>query len=177
MKARPKTVVIYWMYDTMPITQPDLWKAPPFEGRLVEQAPYKKVMIGRGAVNSKGPQMVQWNALMAIKAVTGKLPVNLIFVAEGDEERMSMGYRKFVKDHPELFKGADAMYRFGGAGWFRRRLGRLRVRRAHDERREVGPRPDVQRHPRRLQAFGGCARLASHQDARRRSSTRPATRC
>jgi acetylornithine deacetylase/succinyl-diaminopimelate desuccinylase-like protein len=58
--------------------------------------------------------MVQWNALMSIKAVTGKLPVNLIFVAEGDEERMSMGYRKFVKDHPELFKGADAMYRFGG---------------------------------------------------------------
>jgi acetylornithine deacetylase/succinyl-diaminopimelate desuccinylase-like protein len=109
-----KTVVIYWMYDTMPITQPDLWKAPPFEGRLVEQAPYKKVMIGRGATNSKGPQMVQWNALMSIKAVTGKLPVNLIFVAEGDEERMSMGYRKFVKDHPELFKGADAMYRFGG---------------------------------------------------------------
>jgi acetylornithine deacetylase/succinyl-diaminopimelate desuccinylase-like protein len=117
-EGAPKTVVIYWMYDTMPITQPDLWKAPPFEGRLVEQAPYKKVMIGRGAVNSKGPQMVQWNALMAIKAVTGKLPVNLIFVAEGDEERMSMGYRKFVKDHPELFKGADAMYRFGGQDGF-----------------------------------------------------------
>jgi len=109
-----KTVVIYWMYDTMPITQPDLWKAPPFEGRLVEQAPFQKVLIGRGAANSKGPQMAQWNALMSIKAVTGKLPVNLIFVAEGDEERMSMGYRKFVKDHPELFAGADAMYRFGG---------------------------------------------------------------
>jgi len=109
-----KTVVIYWMYDTMPITQPDLWKAPPFEGRLVEQPPFKKVLIGRGAVNSKGPQMAQWNAFMAMKAVTGKLPVNLIIVAEGDEERMSMGYRKFVKDHPELFEGADAMYRFGG---------------------------------------------------------------
>jgi acetylornithine deacetylase/succinyl-diaminopimelate desuccinylase-like protein len=104
------------MYDTMPVTQPDLWKAPPFEGRLVEQAPYKKVLIGRGATNSKGPQMAQWNAFMSIKAVMGKLPVNLIIVAEGDEERMSMGYRKFVKDHPDLFKGADAMYRFGGQG-------------------------------------------------------------
>jgi acetylornithine deacetylase/succinyl-diaminopimelate desuccinylase-like protein len=112
-----KTVVLYWMYDTMPVTQPDLWKAPPFEGRLVEQAPYKKVLIGRGAANSKGPQMVMLNALMSIKAVTGKLPVNLIFVAEGDEERMSMGYRKFVKDHPELFAGADAMYRFGSQNW------------------------------------------------------------
>jgi acetylornithine deacetylase/succinyl-diaminopimelate desuccinylase-like protein len=109
-----KTLVIYWMYDTMPITQPDLWIRPPFAGDIVEQPPYKKVLIGRGAVNSKGPQMAQWNALMSIKAVTGKLPVNLIIVAEGDEERMDMGYRTFVKAHPELFKGADAMFVFGG---------------------------------------------------------------
>jgi len=109
-----KTVAIYWMYDTMPVTQPDLWKAPPFEGRLVEQAPYKKVLIGRGAVNSKGPEMAMWNALMSIKAVTGKLPVNIRFVAEGDEERMDMGYRQFMKMHKDLFKGVDAMYTFGG---------------------------------------------------------------
>jgi acetylornithine deacetylase/succinyl-diaminopimelate desuccinylase-like protein len=108
-----KTLVIYWMYDTMPVTQPDLWKAPPFEGRLVEQAPFKKVLIGRGATNSKGPQMAMFNAFMSIKAVAGKLPVNLLVVAEGDEERMSMGYRKFIKDHPDFFKSADAMYRFG----------------------------------------------------------------
>ena len=111
-----KTVLIYWMYDTMPITQPDAWSSPPFEARLVEQAPYKKVLIGRGATNSKGPQMAQLNAFRAIKAVHGKLPVNLIFVAEGDEERMDIGLRKFVKDHPELIAGADAMYLFGGQG-------------------------------------------------------------
>lgn len=115
-EGKEKTLVLYWMYDTMPVTQPDLWKNPPFEGRLVEQPPYKKVMIGRGANNSKGPQMTQLNALMSIKAVTGTLPVNLIIVAEGDEERMSIGYRKFVRDHPELFEGADAMYRFGRQG-------------------------------------------------------------
>jgi acetylornithine deacetylase/succinyl-diaminopimelate desuccinylase-like protein len=109
-----KTLLIYWMYDTMPITQPDAWMSPPFEARLVEQAPFKKVLIGRGATNSKGPQMSQLNALRAIKAVHGKLPVNLIFVAEGDEERMDIGLRKFVKDHPELLEGADAMYLFGG---------------------------------------------------------------
>jgi acetylornithine deacetylase/succinyl-diaminopimelate desuccinylase-like protein len=108
-----KTLMIYWMYDTMPVTQPDAWVAPPFEGRLVEQAPYKKVLIGRGATNSKGPQMSQLNAFRAIKAVHGKLPVNLIFIAEGDEERMDIGLRKFVKDHPELLAGADAMLLFG----------------------------------------------------------------
>ena len=110
-----KTLVIYWMYDTMPVTQPDLWKAPPFEGQLVEQAPFKKVLIGRGATNSKGPEMAMWNALMSIKAVAGKLPVNVIIVAEGDEERMSMGYRKFVREHKELFEGADAMWGGGGS--------------------------------------------------------------
>jgi len=112
-EGAPKTLVVYWMYDTMPITQPDLWKAPPFEGRLVEQPPFKKVLIGRGAVHSKHHEMTMWNTLMSIKAVAGKLPVNLIFVAEGDEERMSMGYRKFVEDHPDFFKGVDAMYTFG----------------------------------------------------------------
>jgi len=50
---------------------------------------------------------------MSIKEVTGTLPVNLIIVAEGDEERMSIGYNQFVTTHPELFEGADAMYRFG----------------------------------------------------------------
>jgi acetylornithine deacetylase/succinyl-diaminopimelate desuccinylase-like protein len=112
-EGAPKTLAVYWMYDTMPVTQPDAWTSPPFEARLVEQAPFKKVLIGRGATNSKGPQMSELNAFLSIKAVTGKLPVNLIFIAEGDEERMDIGLRKFVKDHAELLKGADAMLMFG----------------------------------------------------------------
>ena len=110
-----KTLVVYWQYDTMPVTQPDLWKAPPFEARLVEQAPFKKVLIGRGAINSKGPEMTFFNAVSSIKAVTGKLPVNLIFVAEGDEERMDVGLNKFMSNHGDWFKGADAMWGPGGS--------------------------------------------------------------
>jgi acetylornithine deacetylase/succinyl-diaminopimelate desuccinylase-like protein len=116
-EGAPRTLLIYWMYDTMPITQPDAWMVPPFEGRIVELPPFKKVLMGRGATNSKGPQIAQLNAFRAIKAVHGKLPVNLIVVAEGDEERMSIGLRKFVRDHPDLFKDAEAMYRFGGQGF------------------------------------------------------------
>jgi acetylornithine deacetylase/succinyl-diaminopimelate desuccinylase-like protein len=116
-EGAPRTLLIYWMYDTMPITQPDAWIVPPFEGRLVELPPFKKVLMARGATNSKGPQIAQLNAFRAIKAVHGKLPVNLIVVAEGDEERMSIGLRKFVREHPELFKDAEAMYRFGGQGF------------------------------------------------------------
>jgi acetylornithine deacetylase/succinyl-diaminopimelate desuccinylase-like protein len=115
-QGAPRTLLIYWMYDTMPITQPDAWIVPPFEGRIVELPPFKKVLMARGATNSKGPQVAQLNAFRAIKAVHGKLPVNLIVVAEGDEERMSIGLRKFVRDHPDLFKDAEAMFRFGGQG-------------------------------------------------------------
>ena len=77
-----KTMAVYWMYDTMPITQPDLWLSPPFEARIVEQPPFDKVIIGRGATNSKGRQMAFWNAMMSIKAVAGSLPVNPMFIAE-----------------------------------------------------------------------------------------------
>ena len=111
-----RTLLIYWMYYTMPVTQPDAWVSPPFEARLTEYAPFKKVLIGRGAANSKGPQMVQLNAFMAIREAIGKLPVNLVIVAEGDEERMSIGLRQFVRDRPELFDGIDAMLRFGRQG-------------------------------------------------------------
>jgi acetylornithine deacetylase/succinyl-diaminopimelate desuccinylase-like protein len=119
-EGAPKTLFIYWMYDTMPVTQPDAWVAPPFEGKLVDgqtaglDPAFKKVLIGRGANNSKGPEMTELNAIMSMKASMGKLPVNLIFVAEGDEERMSMGLRKFVTTHPELLKPADALLMFGG---------------------------------------------------------------
>lgn len=111
-EGAPLTVLVYWMYDTMPVTQPDAWMSPPFEARLVEKPPFKKVLVGRGAVNTKGPEMAELNAISSMKAVMGKLPVNLIFIAEGDEERMSIGLRKFVKDHPDLVK-ADALYAGG----------------------------------------------------------------
>ncbi|MDA9900899.1 M20/M25/M40 family metallo-hydrolase [Gammaproteobacteria bacterium] len=110
-----KTMAVYWMYDTMPITQPDLWTSPPFEARIVEQPPFDKVIIGRGANNSKGRQMAFWNAMMSIKAEAGSLPVNLIFIAEGDEERMSIGYRKFIRDNPGLFSEADIMWGGGSS--------------------------------------------------------------
>ena len=117
-EGAPKTVAIYWQYDTMPVTQPDLWVTSPFEGNVVPGAQaglpdIPRVLVGRGATNSKGPEMAQLNALMAYKAVNGKLPVNLIFIAEGDEERMDIGLRKFIKDHSDLLSEADALYAGG----------------------------------------------------------------
>jgi acetylornithine deacetylase/succinyl-diaminopimelate desuccinylase-like protein len=116
-EGAPKTVAFYWQYDTMPITQPDVWKVAPFDASIVEQDKFKKVLVARGATNSKGPEMSVYNALMSIRAVRGKLPVNVVFVAEGDEERMDIGLRNFVKQHPEKFAGVDVlMGEGGGAG-------------------------------------------------------------
>jgi acetylornithine deacetylase/succinyl-diaminopimelate desuccinylase-like protein len=99
----------------MPVTQPDVWRVAPFDAAIVEDQGFKKVLIARGAANFKGPEMVDLNALMAIRQVRGKLPVNVIFVAEGDEERMDVGLRNFVRDHHDLFKGADALINEGGS--------------------------------------------------------------
>jgi len=120
-EGAPKTLIVYWMYDTMPVTQPDNWVAPPFEARLVDgktaglDPAFKTVLIGRGATNSKGGEMAEYNAIASMKAVMGKLPVNIIFIAEGDEERMSMGLRKFVTSHRELLESADALLGGGGS--------------------------------------------------------------
>ena len=71
------------------------------------------MIIGRGATNSKGGDMATLNAIRSLKAVMGKLPVNLIFVAEGDEERMDIGLRKFFADHSDLMQEADALFNGG----------------------------------------------------------------
>jgi acetylornithine deacetylase/succinyl-diaminopimelate desuccinylase-like protein len=54
--------------------------------------------------------MAVLNAITSIKATMGKLPVNLIFIAEGDEERMDIGLRKFIGEHSDLFAEADALF-------------------------------------------------------------------
>ena len=70
-EGAPRTVVIYWQYDTMPVTQPDGWKVPPFDASIVEDGGFKKVLIARGATNSKGPEMSELNAFLAMRAVRG----------------------------------------------------------------------------------------------------------
>lgn len=80
-----KTVGLYFMYDVKQY-DPAEWSAPPLEGRIVDRPGMGKVMIGRGAVNQKGPQSAFLAALRAIRDAKQSLPVNLVLVAEGEEE-------------------------------------------------------------------------------------------
>jgi acetylornithine deacetylase/succinyl-diaminopimelate desuccinylase-like protein len=80
-----KTVGLYFMYDVKQF-DPAEWSSPPLEARLVDKQGFGKVIVGRGAVNQKGPEAAFLAALHAIQGAKRKLPVNLVMVAEGEEE-------------------------------------------------------------------------------------------
>jgi acetylornithine deacetylase/succinyl-diaminopimelate desuccinylase-like protein len=90
-----KTLGIYFMYDVKQF-DPKEWDSPPLEARLVDRPGVGKVMVGRGAVNQKGPEMAFLSALHAIRAAGRKLPVNLVLVAEGEEEIASPNFHEIV---------------------------------------------------------------------------------
>src|SRR5579871_2762716 len=94
------TLAVYFMYDVKQFV-PDEWSSPPLEGRLVPSAGLGTVCMGRGAVNQKGPQNSFIGALMAFKAAGKKLPVNLVLVAEGEEEIGSPHFGEIVTS-PEV---------------------------------------------------------------------------
>jgi acetylornithine deacetylase/succinyl-diaminopimelate desuccinylase-like protein len=81
----PKTVALYFMYDVKQ-ADPAEWSSPPFEARLIDRPGMGKIVVGRGAVNQKGPEATLLAAFHAIRGAGQKLPVNLVFVAEGEEE-------------------------------------------------------------------------------------------
>lgn len=90
-----KTVGLYFMYDVKQY-DPKEWSSPPLEARLLDKPGLGKVMMGRGAVNQKGPETAFLAALHAIRDANQKVPVNLVLVAEGEEEIGSPNIGKLV---------------------------------------------------------------------------------
>src|SRR6266498_5178919 len=80
-----RTVGLYFMYDVKQV-DPAEWSSPPWDAALVDKPGLGKVIVGRGAVNQKGPQAAVLAALHAIRGAGRKLPVNLVLVAEGEAE-------------------------------------------------------------------------------------------
>jgi len=80
-----KSLGVYMMYDVKQF-DPAEWSSPPLDAALVDKPGFGTVIMGRGAVNQKGPQMAFLEALRAIRAAGRPLPVNLVLVAEGEEE-------------------------------------------------------------------------------------------
>jgi acetylornithine deacetylase/succinyl-diaminopimelate desuccinylase-like protein len=102
-----KTLVVYMMYDVQPV-EPEAWLVDPFAGEIVDHQ-HGRVLMARGATNQKGPQRAFLNALESIRAVRGTLPVNLLVVAEGEEELGSPHYPEIIDRYETRLRGADGV--------------------------------------------------------------------
>jgi acetylornithine deacetylase/succinyl-diaminopimelate desuccinylase-like protein len=96
----PKTLGLYFMYDVKQ-ADPAEWSSPPWAAALVEKPGLGTAVVGRGAVNQKGPEASFIAALHAIRAAGRKPPVNLVLVAEGEEEIGSPHFPQIV-NRPEV---------------------------------------------------------------------------
>src|SRR5687767_7720170 len=95
-----RTFGLYFMYDVKQ-ADPAEWSSPPFEAAIVDKPGFGKVLMGRGAVNQKGPEAAFLAALHAIRGAGKKVPVNLVLVAEGEEEIGSPHFRQVIQ-RPEV---------------------------------------------------------------------------
>jgi acetylornithine deacetylase/succinyl-diaminopimelate desuccinylase-like protein len=96
----PKTLGVYFMYDVKQF-DPKEWSSPPLEARVIDKPGMGKIIMGRGAVNQKGPEATFLAALHAMKAAGRMLPVNLVLIAEGEEEIGSTHFGEIV-NRPDI---------------------------------------------------------------------------
>ena len=91
-----RTFGLYFMYDVKQ-ADPAEWSSPPWDAAIVDKPGFGKVLMGRGAVNQKGPEAAFLAALHAIRGAGKQMPVNLVLVAEGEEEIGSPHVRQVVQ--------------------------------------------------------------------------------
>ena len=103
-----KTLAVYMMYDVQPV-EPTGWSVNAFDGALVDR-PLGKVLMARGATNQKAPERAFLNALEAIIKTQGKLPVNLMVVAEGEEELGSPNFPQVIDKYEQRLKTASGVF-------------------------------------------------------------------
>jgi acetylornithine deacetylase/succinyl-diaminopimelate desuccinylase-like protein len=95
--ADAPTILVYCHYDVQPVDPLDEWIRPPFEPRHEEERIY-----ARGAGDDKGQLFMHLKAVEAWMRTAGRLPVNLRFFFEGDEEVGSEPIEQFIADHADL---------------------------------------------------------------------------
>lgn len=93
------TVLIYGHYDVQPVDPLDLWHTPPFEPTLVGDD-----LFARGASDDKGQVFAHIKAVGSILKANGKLPVNVKFLIEGEEEISSVNLDPFIEAHQNLLR-------------------------------------------------------------------------
>lgn len=103
-----KTLLFYNHYDVQPPDPLEKWDSPPFEpdrrnGRV----------FARGVSDNKGNIMARLQAIRSIQE-KGKLPINVKFVIEGEEEIGSPHFEEFVRENQELVEADACIWESGG---------------------------------------------------------------
>ncbi len=98
------TVLCYGHYDVQPPDPIELWKSPPFEPTLRDGNLY-----ARGSADDKGQMYMHVKAVETLLAVHGKLPVNVKFLVEGEEEVGGASIAKYVAENAEKLKADVAL--------------------------------------------------------------------
>ena len=98
------TVLCYGHYDVQPPDPLDEWITPPFEPTVRDGNIY-----ARGSADDKGQMYSHIKAMEALFAVNGKLPVNVKFLIEGEEEVSGAAIAKYVAENPAKLKSDVAL--------------------------------------------------------------------
>ena len=92
--AGAPTILVYGHYDVQPPEPLELWTSPAFEPTIRDGK-----LFARGSVDDKGQLFAHIAALETLLAVRGALPVNVIVIAEGEEEIGSEHLAPFIEEH------------------------------------------------------------------------------
>jgi acetylornithine deacetylase/succinyl-diaminopimelate desuccinylase-like protein len=88
------TLLVYGHHDVQPVDPLNEWISPPFEPAMREGR-----LWGRGTIDDKGQVYIHVKAIEAFVKTVGKLPINLKFIVEGEEEVGSMNLDGLLRDH------------------------------------------------------------------------------
>jgi amidohydrolase len=102
-------VLFYGHYDVQPVDPLNLWDRPPFEPALSSLPDGRKIIVARGAADDKGQVMTFVEACRAWIAVTGKLPLGVTMLIEGEEEVGSKHLPAFLKKYRDDLKSDFAL--------------------------------------------------------------------
>lgn len=89
-------VLFYGHYDVQPVDPLSLWNTPPFEPRVEEVEPGRRIIVARGACDDKGQLMTFVEACRAYRTARGSLPLTITVLIEGEEESGSPSLKPFL---------------------------------------------------------------------------------
>ena len=102
-------LLFYGHYDVQPVDPLSLWEDDPFDPKLNEIEPGRKIITGRGSSDDKGQLMLFVEACRAWKAVHGSLPCKITLLFEGEEETGSPSLKPFLEAHKDELKADFAL--------------------------------------------------------------------